>query len=74
MTVSMVVNGWMREARLESGRKFLTKLLNRRFPGEVTKELLETINQQPSEPLIEEWFDEASQVATMDEFMKVVRR
>ena len=78
MTESMVVNEWMRQAaeraHLESGRKFLTKLLNRRFPGEVTKELSETIDQQPSESLLEEWYDRANEVATMDEFMKVVRR
>jgi hypothetical protein len=74
MTESMVVNEWIREANLNSARKYLAMVLKTRFPGEASKELLETIEQQPSDSLLDEWFEQANRVASMDEFMKVVRR
>ena len=78
MTESMVVNGWMQQAadrkHLELSKKYLTMVLDSRFPGMVSNQLRETIEQQPSASLLDEWFDQANRVASMEEFMKVVRQ
>lgn len=78
MTESFVVNEWMRQAsertHLEVSRKYLLMVLDARFPGAVSQPLRETIAQQPSLSHLEAWFVQANQVASMDEFMKIVRR
>ena len=77
MTESMVVNGWMQQAadkkHLELAKKYLTMVLESRFPGTLSSQLRETITQQPSASLLDEWFEQANRVVSMDEFMKVVR-
>jgi hypothetical protein len=77
MTESEVVNEWIEEAvnkkGLEDARRFLMKLLRQRFAGPVPPEVIETINAQPSQSMLEHWFDQAGQVATMADFIQVLR-
>ena len=63
MTESMVVNRWIREAQdqtnLDAAKKYLTMVLDTRFPGEASKELHDTIEEQPSTSLLDEWLAHA---------------
>jgi hypothetical protein len=77
MTESKVVNSWIekavRERDLENTRRLMIRLLNHKFPGQVLPEVVETINSQPSLSLLEDWFDQASQAATFEDFLRVLR-
>jgi hypothetical protein len=77
MTESKVVNSWIEEAvnrkELETSRRYLIRLLHQRFPNQVTPEVIETINTQPSLSLLEAWFDQASQVASLADFVRILR-
>lgn len=77
-TESPLVNRWIDKAvqrtRLEERRENLVRLLDRKFPGEVTPEVLATIDQQPGVSLLRVWFDEAIEAARFDDFVAVLRR
>jgi hypothetical protein len=77
MTESDVLNEWIEEAvrgrALADARRFLIRLLEGRFPGQVSQEVLSTINQQPSLPMLEDWFDQANRAAAFADFLRVLR-
>jgi hypothetical protein len=77
MTESKVVNSWIKEAvdkkSLEKSRNYLLHLLNKRFPNQVTPEVTETINSQPSETMLVDWYDRAFEVETIADFVKLLR-
>lgn len=77
MTESKVVNSWIEEAVQKKGlddtRRLMIRPLNRRFPGQVAPEVVETINSQPSLSMLEDWFDQASQAASFEDFVRVLR-
>jgi hypothetical protein len=77
-TESQVVNQWIEKAeqrtQLADAREYLLRLLNGKFPGQVTAEILETINQQPGLTLLRTWFDEALAADTFADFVAVLRR
>ena len=77
MTESKVVNRWIEEAvrerELANTRRLMIRLLNNRFPGQVAPEVVETINSQPSLSMLEGWFDQASQAASLADFVRVLR-
>jgi hypothetical protein len=77
MTESKVVNSWIDEAvrqrDLDNARRFLIRLLNKRFAGQVPADVMEAINAQPSLTMLEDWFDQASQVASLADFIRVLR-
>jgi hypothetical protein len=77
MTEGKVVNEWIEEAvkqqGLESGRRYLIRLLQRRFPSQVAPEVIDTINAQPSLPMLEGWFDQACQVTSLADFVRKPR-
>jgi len=77
MTESQVVNRWIAEAlekeRVQDARRFLLRLLQKRFPDQLPQEVVQTINSQPSLQLLEDWFDQATQVASMADFVRILR-
>jgi hypothetical protein len=77
MTESAVVNRWIQDAvdkkGLEDARQYLLDHLNMRFPGEVSQEIEKTINEQPSLTMLKDWFRQAHQVATMADFVRILR-
>jgi hypothetical protein len=74
MTESQVVNRWIEKAKLEQARALLLRMLQQRFPGGVSPDVAQTINAQPSLPLLETWFDAATTTASMEDFIAVLRR
>ena len=78
MTESAVVQSWIekatREKELQTRREDLIRVLERRFPGSVPPEVVETINAQPSVPMLRQWLDEAVTASTIDDFRAVLRR
>lgn len=74
MTESQVVNRWIERGELTRARSLLIRLLQRRFSGSVPSDVSETINSQPSLPLLETWFDAAASSASMEDFLAVLRR
>jgi len=78
MTESQVVNNWIEkgrsEAKLEDARAFLVRALRRRFGEALPSEVLETINAQPSTQMLEDWFDAALSVTSLQDFVAVLRR
>jgi hypothetical protein len=77
-TESQVVNAWIAKAEqrkeLETMRAALIRMLERKFPGQVTAEVLATIKQQPGLALLQAWFDEAIDAITFADFVAVLRR
>ncbi|HYT90037.1 MAG TPA: hypothetical protein VEL76_15125 [Gemmataceae bacterium] len=77
MTESQVVNSWIEEAvtrkELETTQQFLLWLLQKRFPGQVSPEAVQTINAQPSLAMLKDWLDQAYQVASMADFVRILR-
>jgi hypothetical protein len=43
-------------------------------PGSVPPDVVDTINAQPSLPLLESWFDAATTSPSIEEFIAVLRR
>jgi hypothetical protein len=74
MTESQVVNRWIAKADLARTRALVLRALENRFSGSVPQDVIETINAQPSLPLLEEWFDAATKCASMQDFTAVLRR
>lgn len=77
MTESEVVNEWIEEAvnrkELETFRRALLRLLHQKFPNQVVPEVVETINTQPSLSMLHNWFDQAIQLASFADFVRVLR-
>ncbi len=78
MTESQVVNGWQEQARREgtlaAHRRDLLTVLGRRFPGQVTAELRDFIQQQDSGEMLHDWLTAALDAAALDDFMVILRR
>jgi hypothetical protein len=78
MTESKVVNRWIEQAlekdRLENARRLMIRILNHKFPGQVAPDVVQTINSQPSLSLLEDWFEQASQVTSIEDFVRVLRK
>jgi hypothetical protein len=74
VTESPLVNKWIEGGQLRQGREWLIDTLQARFPAEVTPEVIETINQQPSTALLRSWHKSASTATTYAEFVAVLRQ
>jgi hypothetical protein len=78
MTESQVVNEWIRqgeaEGKLLAQRKYLKRLLEIRFPGLLSNEVAQLIQQQDSLDLLEVWFDAAARACNFEQFLAVVTR
>jgi hypothetical protein len=73
MTESAVIRGWMEKTQLQDAREMLVLALQTRF-GTVSPDVIETINGQPSRPLLLDWFRHALTAATLEEFIAVLQR
>jgi hypothetical protein len=78
VTESPLLNSWVQQAadrsRLEQGREWLLDYLRARFPAELTSEVVETINAQPSVSLLDAWFKSAVRAKTYEEVVAVLRK
>jgi hypothetical protein len=78
MTESPLVNKWMQQAidrtRLEDWRDSLLDCLKTRFPNDLTPDVIETINQQPSAVLLRSWNKFALAANCYAEFLAELRR
>jgi hypothetical protein len=77
VTESPILNEWIEQAsaerELRTLRKAVVDVLNRRFPGQVPADLVDTIKSQPSSDLLSEWLIEAAALS-LDEFRAYLRR
>jgi hypothetical protein len=77
MTESAIVNDWIEKASnervLQNTRGLLLKMLEKRF-GRVPQEIAQTITEQPSRELLDDWFERAVDVPSLDEFRAYLRR
>ncbi len=73
MTESQVVNEWILQGEvrgtLARQRQNLLETLEVRFPGEVSVEIVQLINQQESLPLLSDWFRAALRASTFAQFL-----
>jgi hypothetical protein len=74
VTESPLLNSWIERSQLQQGREWLVACLKARFPGDLTPEVIETINQQPSLSLLRSWYDAALAAKSYDDFLKVLRK
>lgn len=78
VTESPVMNLWIEKAqaetKLETTREYVLLALEERFPGTVSPEIAETVRQQPSLPMLREWFRDAMRVSSIEEFRAILRR
>jgi hypothetical protein len=59
---------------LQQGREWLIDCLQGRFPAEVTPDVIEAINQQPSLSILRSWNSAAVVAQSYDDFLKVLRK
>jgi hypothetical protein len=74
MTGSRLLDREIEKGLLQQGREWLIDCLRGRFPAELTPEVIETINQQPSRPLLHSWFKAALVAETYADFLAVIRQ
>ncbi len=78
MTESPLMNSWIekaqQDAKLEQAREDLIQVLNIRFPNQISKEVLETIHQQPSLTMLHDWFRSAVGMASLADFLGILRQ
>ena len=74
VTESPLVNSWIEIGQLKQGREWLLDCLQQRFPAELASEVVETINAQPSLPLLEAWFKSAIRAKTYEDFLVILRQ
>jgi hypothetical protein len=78
MTESQVVNRWIEQAReerdLENARAYVLRALQRRFPGPLPAQVTDTLGMQPSLRLLQDWFDAAMTVNSVEEFIAILRQ
>jgi hypothetical protein len=74
---SQVIRGWRdqgrREGQVEVQRQSLLKVLQARFPGEVTAELTQTIDQAADLDVLSRWFDSALAVPSLQAFRAAIQ-
>jgi hypothetical protein len=73
VTESRLLNREIERGLLQQGREWLVVFLKARFPADLTPEVIETINQQPSLSLLRAWYDAAVVAKSYDDFVKVLR-
>jgi hypothetical protein len=74
VTESALLNRWLEGRELQVRRESLIEVLQARFPTEVTPEVIASINQQPSLPLLHSWFKSALTIRTYEDFLAVLRQ
>ena len=74
MTESPLLNRWIENGQLQKGREWLLRLVQVRFPGALTPDVVATINAQPSLPLLETWLEAAGRATTYEDFVAVLRQ
>lgn len=78
MSDSMVVDRWIARAeaktKLADGRRFILRTLRNRFGDAIPGDVQETIDTQPSLEMLDEWFDAAITVGSLQDFIAVLRR
>jgi hypothetical protein len=74
VTESPLLNSWIEKGQVQQGREWLLDCLRARFPAELTPEVIETINQQPSLALLRSWHNAAVVADSYATFVAVLRR
>ena len=78
MSDSMVVDRWIARAEakmeLKERRSFILRMLRHRFGDAIPGDVQETIDTQPSLEMLDEWFDAAITVGSLQDFIAVLRR
>ena len=78
VTESPLLNSWLQQAAdrrgLEQGREWLLDCLQQRFPAELTDDVIETINRQPSASLLRFWNKAAVAANSYADFLAVLRQ
>ncbi len=78
MTESPVVNEWISQGEakgmLIERRQSLLELLEGRFPGAVPADVVQSIQQQESPELLQDWFRAAVRAYSFDQFMAVLKK
>jgi hypothetical protein len=78
LTASEVVNRWLQQGErfgeVKASRRMLLGLLQARFPNQVSAEDADTVNQQDSLELLDEWFQAAVRAYTFSQFVEFLRQ
>jgi hypothetical protein len=74
MTESIVVNEWIEAGEVKASRLKLIDVLEVRFPSALNRELRQTILEQDTLSLLNDWFRAALRAATYDDFLAVLRQ
>jgi hypothetical protein len=74
VTESRLLNRAIEAREFEQGREWLLDCLRERFPAELTAEVVDTINQQPSVSLLRSWHRSAVAARSYAEFLEAIRQ
>lgn len=73
-TESEVVNEWMTRGALKERRRHLIKVIDVRFPGNLSPEFRQMINEQESPGLLDEWVQASLEATTFEQILAVLKR
>ncbi|MGL4553129.1 MAG: hypothetical protein ACRC33_18340 [Gemmataceae bacterium] len=75
---SQILNPWRAEAAaratLRTKRQYILGLLDARFPGKSPAEVRQSIEQQDSNEVLDDWFRSLAEASTIDDFLRALRR
>jgi hypothetical protein len=74
VTESRLLNRAIESRELQLGREWLLDCLQERLAAELTPEVIEAINKQPSLALLRSWHKAAVGVKSYDDFLAVLRQ
>jgi len=74
MTDSKVVNGWMEKTDLERTRLMVIRAVQKRFNDSVPRDVISALEMQPSQRMLDEWFDVVLTADSIDEVIAVMRQ
>jgi hypothetical protein len=67
-----IIEEWQEEARVETRRDDLLRLLRSKFAGAVTPQLFQTIHAQTSSKDLSHWFDLALAASSLEQFLTIL--
>ena len=74
MTDSKVVNGWTEKTDLERTRLMVIRAVQKRFNDSVPRDVISALEMQPSQRMLDEWFDVVLTADSIDEVIAVMRQ
>jgi hypothetical protein len=73
MGESQVVNRWRAQGEVRARRAVLLRMLQKRYPGSVSQDVVQMVEQQADAAVLDRWLDAVMDSPTFEEFVKALK-